>query len=77
MTDAPPPETGPFADTSQHQLPLGYSVTFSLAADGLHCAWSPDVLKGRRARRLLPHYRAARDAFLASVAPGNFAVIEI
>jgi hypothetical protein len=72
-----PPNAAQVADASQHTLPWDYAVAFSLAADGLHCEWSPDVPKGRRARRLLPHYRAARDAFLASIAPGNFAVVEI
>jgi len=74
---AAPDPLAQFVGLSKHRLPWGYAVEFTFTAGALHCEWSPDVPKGRRARKLLPHYRAARDAFLASVSPGNFMVVEI
>jgi hypothetical protein len=74
---ARPEPLAQFVDLSRHRLPWGYEVEFTLSAGHLRCEWSPDVPTGRRARKLLPFYRAARDAFLASVSPGNVLVVEL
>jgi hypothetical protein len=59
-----------------YRLPAGYSVEFSLDAGKLDCTWSPDMPTGTRARKLLPNYRAARNAFLTSLGL-NVAVVEL
>lgn len=50
-----------------YPLRNGYAVTLSLDGARLAAEWSPDVPNGRRARKLLPAYRAARADFLASL----------
>ncbi len=42
----------------------GYTVTFERTALGINCEWSPRVPRGRKGKRVLPHYRAARDEWL-------------
>ena len=44
-----------------------FSVEFALSDGQLDARWSPHVPKGRKARNLIPQYRQARDAFLASL----------
>ena len=57
-------------------LPRGYEIEFSLDNGRLECRWSPDVPRGQRARKLLPAYREARKAFLASLGV-NTLLVEI
>ena len=63
-----------------YQLPGGYSVTFESTALGIDCEWVPRIPHGRKARRLLPYYRAARNEWLigrASALGVNAVVIEL
>jgi hypothetical protein len=64
-----------FIYSQSYALP-GYTVEFKLDGGRLDCAWSPDMPSGTRARKLLPHYRRARNAFLATLGL-NVAVVEI
>lgn len=57
----------PLAYRKSYPLPGGFAVAFSLNAGRLECEWSPALPRGKRAKMLLPHYRAARDRFLASL----------
>jgi len=50
-----------------YRLPMGYQVEFTLTGPQLVCAWYPRLPEGKKARKLQPHYRAARSAFFASV----------
>ncbi len=59
-----------------YPLPGGITVRFALNAGVLECEWSPGLPRGRHAKKLLPHYRNARDEFLASLGI-NVAVVEI
>ena len=62
------------------RLPHGLSVRFTYDPDtrALTCEWEPRPPATRREfSRLQREYRAARDAFLSSLAPGgNVLVIE-
>lgn len=58
-----------------YRLGRGYEVEFSLDGPRLEARWSPDVPKGKAARKLLPAYRAARGQFLGSLGI-NVMVIE-
>ena len=63
-----------------YQLPDGYSVTFENTALGIHCEWAPRMPHGRKARRLLPYYQAARNEWLIGRATAlgvNAMVIEL
>lgn len=57
----------PLAYRRSYPLRNGYIVTLSLDGARLEAQWSPAVPIGRRARKLLPAYRAARADFLASL----------
>ena len=46
----------------------GFTVSFRLSARGIEAEWLPEVPKGRKARRLIPAYRNARDPWLATLA---------
>lgn len=59
------PETLAYRRT--YRLPKGRSVEFVLDGGALSALWLPNVPKGPLARKLLPHYRAARNDFLASL----------
>lgn len=70
----------PFAYRKAYPLPGGFALEFSFDNGRLACEWSPDLPKGRHAKRLLPHYRNARDKFLASLSADlgvNVAVVEV
>ena len=66
----------PLAYRKSYPLPGGYAVAFSLNNGQLECEWSPHLPRGKRAKKLLPHYRDARNEFLASLGM-NVAVIEL
>ena len=52
----------------------GFTVSFRLSERGIEAEWLPDVPKGRKARRVLPAYRKARDAFLATLGVSSMVV---
>ena len=45
----------------------GFTVSFRLSERGIEAEWLPDVPTGRKARRVFPAYRKARDAFLVAI----------
>ena len=45
----------------------GFTVSFRLSDRGIEAEWLPDVPTGRKARRVLPAYRKARNAFVATL----------
>lgn len=53
-------------DMRSEAMPVGdgYTVNFVLKAGRLDCEWSPRTPKGRKARRVLPAYRLAREEFV-------------
>jgi len=51
-----------------YKLPDGYSVTFERTPLGITCEWSPRMPRGRKAKRVMPYYIAARDDWLAAQA---------
>lgn len=55
------------AYSKSYDLQDGYSVEFKLDGLSLDCAWSPEPPRGRKAKRLLPSYRRARNDFLGSL----------
>lgn len=57
----------PFAYRQSYPLRDGYSVSFNLDGLRLTAEWSPDVPRGKQARKLLRHYRSARGRFIASL----------
>lgn len=59
-----------------YQLPAGYTLKICLDGGQLECEWAPKLPTGTRARKLLPHYRNARNDFLASLGL-NIAVFEL
>lgn len=59
-----------------YPLPAGYTVKLCLDGGRLEAEWAPKVPSGTRARKLLPHYRRARNDFLASLGI-NIAVLEL
>ena len=59
-----------------YQLSERYSVEFILDGSHFECSWSPSQPKVRKARRLLPAYRTARNDFLASLGV-NALVVEL
>jgi hypothetical protein len=64
--------------TSTPDIPVGngFTVSFRLSERGIEAEWLPDVPTGRKARRVLPAYREARDSFLATLGV-NSMVVEI
>ena len=52
----------------------GFTVSFRLSERGIEAEWFPDVPTGRKARRVLPAYRKARDAFLATLGLNSLVV---
>lgn len=56
-----------FAYSRSYDLPDGFTVEFTLDGLQLDCAWSPSPPKGRRAKRIRPHYRKARNDFIKSL----------
>ena len=50
-----------------YPLPRGRSVEFVLENGALSALWLPDFPHGKLARKILPHYQAARNDFLASL----------
>jgi hypothetical protein len=66
----------PLVYSKTYTLPGGITAEFSLDNGRLECAWSPDVPSVEQAKKLLPHYRAARNDFLGSLGM-NVAVIEL
>lgn len=66
----------PLAYRKSYPLPGGFAVEFSLSDGRLECEWSPSLPRGNRAKKMLPHYRDARNDFLASLGM-NLAVIEL
>ena len=60
----------------RYNLGCGYAVEFTLHQGRLNCVWDPTLPDGKRARQLLPQYRNARDAFLASLGI-NIMVVEL
>lgn len=57
----------PLAYCRTYPLPKGRSVEFVLEGGALSAQWLPRVPSGTLARKLLPHYREARNDFLASI----------
>lgn len=57
----------PFTYRRCYPLRHGYTVTLSLDGARLEAEWSPNLPIGRRARKLLPAYRKARNDFLATL----------
>ncbi|MDE2563354.1 MAG: hypothetical protein KGL48_14015 [Sphingomonadales bacterium] len=55
-----------FAYRRSYNLGGGYSAEFVLNGASLSVRWSPDLPRGKTAKRLRASYRAARDRFLAS-----------
>lgn len=66
----------PLAYSKTYNLPGGITAEFCLNNGRLECAWSPEMPRGKKAKKLLPHYRAARNDFLGSLGM-NVAVIEL
>lgn len=66
----------PLAYSKTYSLPGGITAEFSLNNGRLECTWSPEMPRGKKAKKLLPHYRAARNDFLGSLGM-NVAVIEL
>lgn len=66
----------PFAYRKAYPLPGGVTVSFALNDGLLECEWSPALPTGKRAKKLLPHYRNARNEFLASLGM-NTLVLEL
>jgi len=64
------------AYSQSYPLRDGFAVEFSLDNGRLEARWKPRLPHGRKARRLLPAYRAARNSFLASLGV-NVAVVEL
>ena len=62
--------TAPLAHRKAYHLPRGYDVEFSFDGFRLDCQWSPAMPTGKLGRKLLPHYQAARNAFLAGLGIG-------
>lgn len=56
----------PFAYKRSYDLPGGFAVDFVLDRGRLEAQWSPDIPKGKRAKKLLPAYRTARNDFIRS-----------
>lgn len=59
---------------------LGFIVTFTLDGSSMSCEWDPAAPWGKKQRKVLPAYRAARDAFLNDVAKKlntSIAVVEL
>ena len=50
-----------------YPLDSRFTVEFCLSGDAFEARWSPFAPKGRKARRLLPAYRTARNHFLTSL----------
>jgi hypothetical protein len=50
-----------------YPMPHGFTVEFVLDGLRLECEWSPRMPRGKQARRVLAHYQAARNEFLASL----------
>jgi hypothetical protein len=65
-----------FAYRRSYDLPGGFSVDFVLEGARLEAQWSPKPPKGKRAKKLLPAYRLARDDFMRSLRV-NALVIEL
>ena len=66
--------------SKSYTLPDGYSITFERTALGINVEWSPRQPHGRKAKRLLPAYKAARNDWLQSEAirlGANIMVVEI
>lgn len=57
----------PLAYCRTYPLPKGHSVEFILEGGALSAQWFPRVPSGNLGRKLLPHYRDARNDFLASL----------
>ena len=55
----------------------GFTVSFRLSDRGIEAEWLPNVPQGRRARRLLPAYRHARDQWLAVLAGEGVNVVVV
>ena len=51
-----------------YKLTDGYSVTFERTTLGVNCEWSPRMPRGRKAKRVMPYYIAARNEWLAAQA---------
>ena len=54
--------------SDMHRVGGGFAVRFTLTADRIDVEWSPRLPTKREMRRVLPRYRAARDAFVAALA---------
>ena len=57
----------PLAYCRTYPLPRGLTVEFVLEDGALSAQWLPRIPSGTLARKLLPHYREARNDFLASL----------
>lgn len=63
-----------------YQMPGGFTVTFEFDGRVFQAEWAPRVPKGRKAKRLIPHYRAARDEWLIgqqTAMGGRIMVVEL
>jgi hypothetical protein len=59
-----------------YRLDSQFSVEFTFAKAQITCEWSPRMPVGRKGRRLLPAYQAARGRFLRELADGlGFSVL--
>lgn len=63
-----------------YPLPGGFTVTFENTALGINCEWAPRMPRGRKAKRLLAYYQAARNEWIigrASALGVNALVIDL
>jgi hypothetical protein len=67
MENKPNPSSAFAMRSAVHRLVKGYRVQFELRDGALQCEWSPKVPTGKVAKELLPHYLAARDAWLRTL----------